>query len=824
MPTIVTSSIGSGGGRDYSTLQAWEDAAPANLVTDDKIWKGECYNDSEFYSASATLLTISGITTDSTRYVWLTTASGQSFVDHANKLTNALYYDQTKGVGIRVHNNGYTQPTPINIAVQHTRLSKLQIKASETGNGAPGCVTSSVSNNFMDRCIVQSANSAVNYPTVGGTGWTVTNSLLISHLTAIFLGSSSVQVADVRNCTLVATGGSSRSAWLSYGATIKYTNTAVFNFATIFDGVSAGGLSASSNYNATNLTAPTNWGANSLASLTFADQFVNTSTDFRAKTGADTTAAGTPDASYTGGVDIVGQTRSTVAPTIGAWELVPVVVTSSIGSGGRDYSTLQAWEDAAPASLVEDNKIWKGECYNDSEFVSGSTQLSFSGVTVNPDRYFHLTAAAGQSFVDHADKLTNPLRYDAAKGVGIRSTAGYTAPITITSKYVRLERLQVISTAGGSFSPALRSFLGAGKAKIDNCILEGSSTSTSHGGCSLNQASPTISNTLITNRSGAGSAILFANRAELYNVTLASPSNNSCANGIRWDYAASPIVKNCAVFGATNAIGGTPSGSPVYENNMTSSSSPPTGFTVVAYDTTTGSGFENITNATRDFRVKSTSAFANAGTRDQTNTNDLDIVGQSRSITTPTIGAWEIIAGGGGPTTYYQAIAGSLTASGLLTKKTTHTFTGMIMPSADTAKLITAPDFSGSITPSGLLTYRFVIKQVLAGSLSPAGLIAKFPKKTVSGSMTPTGAITKKTTKTVTGSVTILGSIKKMVQRILSGALTPTGTTSDRYITSKSVSGSVTPSGTANGVYSEAPNPDTMGRNIIKHLYRLVGK
>ena len=38
MPTTTTKTIGSTG--DYSTLQAWEDACPANLVTADEIWRG----------------------------------------------------------------------------------------------------------------------------------------------------------------------------------------------------------------------------------------------------------------------------------------------------------------------------------------------------------------------------------------------------------------------------------------------------------------------------------------------------------------------------------------------------------------------------------------------------------------------------------------------------------------------------------------------------------------------------------------------------------------------------------------------------------------
>ena len=100
---MTTHSIGTTG-RDYSTLQAWEDACPANLVTDGNIWRGECYNDSEF-SSSGTLVTIAGITTDATHYVELTTATGHSFQDHADVRTNALKYNQSNGVGLKTTGN-----------------------------------------------------------------------------------------------------------------------------------------------------------------------------------------------------------------------------------------------------------------------------------------------------------------------------------------------------------------------------------------------------------------------------------------------------------------------------------------------------------------------------------------------------------------------------------------------------------------------------------------------------------------------------------------------------------------------------------------------
>ena len=95
MVTTVVKSIGTAS-RDYSTLQAWEDAAPANLVTADQVWKGECYNDSTFTAG----VTISGITTDATRYIWLTAAAGQSFADHPE---NALDYNAANGVAISAY-------------------------------------------------------------------------------------------------------------------------------------------------------------------------------------------------------------------------------------------------------------------------------------------------------------------------------------------------------------------------------------------------------------------------------------------------------------------------------------------------------------------------------------------------------------------------------------------------------------------------------------------------------------------------------------------------------------------------------------------------
>src|SRR6478672_9252824 len=120
MPTVVK-TIGSGGGRDYSTLAAWGASLPANLVTDGNSYEGDCYNDSEF-TGSATLLTLSGHTTDASHTITLTTGPGQSFRDNANVQTNALNYSSSSGVGI---NSSVAYAGTISITDSNVFLSNL---------------------------------------------------------------------------------------------------------------------------------------------------------------------------------------------------------------------------------------------------------------------------------------------------------------------------------------------------------------------------------------------------------------------------------------------------------------------------------------------------------------------------------------------------------------------------------------------------------------------------------------------------------------------------------------------------------------------------
>jgi hypothetical protein len=322
MPTIVTNSIGTAS-RTYSTLQAWEDACPANLVTADQVWKGECYNDSEFTASSATLLNISGMTTDATRYVWLTAASGQSFADHANKLTNPQRYDQTKGVGLRITGN-YSQLVTtgtVNVLIERLQFYYDSVYGS---NYYPGIGGNSGSSLTIRQCIVQTRQGAgAGYMLRAGT---IVNCTVI----AKFTGPQSLINLDngtVRDSTVVKASDAPANTALGIVRafnpnSVTVVNVGIFGFTS--RAVSSDTLNAASTKIYTD-DASLPGGTSNATGLTYSAQFQNTTNagaDFRTKAGSNLIGNANRDAAYTFDLDVVGQTRSLTTPTIGAWEVV----------------------------------------------------------------------------------------------------------------------------------------------------------------------------------------------------------------------------------------------------------------------------------------------------------------------------------------------------------------------------------------------------------------------------------------------------------------------------------------------------------------------
>lgn len=315
MPTDVVSSIGTSG-RTYSTVQSWEDACPANLVTDDKRWIGECYKDSEFTTNGVPIVTISGTTTDSTRYIILRCATGQSFKDNANVRTNALAYSASNGVAMRTVTTNYTHTFQVN--AQYTRIYNLQIKQGVTNN-APVVALGSA-NCRLDGCIIDMASN-VSSGAVGCSynTQTIVNCLLIVRKASspgIFEVGASAVIAGNTIVSVGVTGNRGVSV-STYGTKPTVTNTAVFGFSNFSGG---NGINSASDYNASDTSSAGGMGTHNQLSLTFANQVVSTTIDFRAISTGSLDLNGTPDSTNTP-IDISGTTRSASTPTIGCWEV-----------------------------------------------------------------------------------------------------------------------------------------------------------------------------------------------------------------------------------------------------------------------------------------------------------------------------------------------------------------------------------------------------------------------------------------------------------------------------------------------------------------------
>jgi hypothetical protein len=313
---MATKTIGSGGGRDYSTVAAWITYLEALTFSGDEI--GECYNDSEFVT-SAELVFDSDIDNTGSQKVILRPASGQGFADHASAATNALRYNASNGVGIRITSG---VDSVIKASIPRFEIYGMQLKKdtaylSVLWTNGDGSSNTGV---IVERCIIQG---------VGGRGvsWNATGeirSTLILHNGANPGVDSSLGSLTMKNCTIVRSAAAATTGINRVYATTVIKNCAVFGFSTNFAGTISGNNNASD--------GSISFGSGNQASLTYASQFqviTSGSEDFRAVTSGSLDGNGAnADAPTT---DIINQTRPN-PPAIGAWDFP-----SGGGGGGESY-------------------------------------------------------------------------------------------------------------------------------------------------------------------------------------------------------------------------------------------------------------------------------------------------------------------------------------------------------------------------------------------------------------------------------------------------------------------------------------------------------
>ena len=386
--------------RPYSTITAWEAARPADLVASNIVWKGLLCNDGTAFLAG--LNVASSINNDSTHYIWLTCGS------YYNCRHDGRAYSTQFGVRIEVSSGqaiycGYG--AAVNI------FENLQIKCTNAGTIG-----------FSDRgiirnCIVYSisgATAGIDVYQSSGSGSMAYNNLIYGG------GSMSIRNSAVAyNNTIYGSAG--------YGFTNSSTNPSIYNNISVGSVTAdyASGFSGSNNMSSDS-SAP---GTSSLTGKSATNQFqsiISGSENFVLRqigdkvystVNSDAIGVGTSESGiFT--TDARGSTRPAT------WDMGHLqhgaVVTHTIGTTGRDYSTISAWVSACPANLLTTCQIWKGVCYKDSVF---NERVNMYGAYTSYDCFYYLTVAVGNR---HTGKQGTGVVVDCAnRGVGIE--CGYYA-------------------------------------------------------------------------------------------------------------------------------------------------------------------------------------------------------------------------------------------------------------------------------------------------------------------------------------------------------------------------------------------------------------
>ncbi len=301
----IFETIDTGGGGDFTSWQAWEDAIPVTTSPDS--YTGEQIDE----EISGAVLVIAGHTTTPSTFIQMTAQAGASFVDNSGIETNALEYDATKGAAFSNTNNYITLMTPTDDDIFINRLQfETTSTSSITLSNGGGTQSETVE---ADQCIFEFNNTAGFHP--GGPGFIIKNSLAIQRASGVSQIIESFNGPNFFNCTLICPDSltPATNAISSAHGTGVIQNCLVFGATNVF----VGSTSWTSTTNLTDdASAPTGF-----TTQAFTDQFENTDNDFRLKSGADAIDAGTDDTTN-GTPSINGVARTSGNYDIGAWEFV----------------------------------------------------------------------------------------------------------------------------------------------------------------------------------------------------------------------------------------------------------------------------------------------------------------------------------------------------------------------------------------------------------------------------------------------------------------------------------------------------------------------
>lgn len=311
----TTFTVGSSG-RTYSTLALALAAVPATPTGGYIL---ELYNDSEFSDGAV----VTGFTTSAPNNIVVRAATGQSFQDHASVRSNALIYDQSKGVGIRRTAGFHTEPV-LGTNVDYVTFERLQVQRSTISsyNVPIVNVAAGLTNVIVRDCIIAKTYSGTDAPAVAMRQGTLINCLVYDTGATVPTGLVTFNSGGVcLNVTVARSGSAAGTGIVTTYSTTAINNTAVLGFTTSTSATGGGTISGANNAT----TSAAMGGTSPLLNRTYANEVESTTADYRLKLGSTLIGAGNTDATNAPN-DISGYARgASTAGDIGAWEYTSAV-------------------------------------------------------------------------------------------------------------------------------------------------------------------------------------------------------------------------------------------------------------------------------------------------------------------------------------------------------------------------------------------------------------------------------------------------------------------------------------------------------------------
>lgn len=334
---VITNTIGSAD--TYATIQLWDDdgTATTEIETNGNVWEGNMRN--EEHSPGATQ-TIDGHTTTSGAFKRLTALGGAGFESFIDKFTTGTGLDFNANGGARLIQTANGR-NGIQISDQFTELTRLQFRT--IGNYSTTIRASAFSggNLLVSKCICDGESAGSSSIIQSHTDGLIVNTLIINRRANANSGQglSAWYGTKIVNCTSVTPSdvNTGDKGHTQIGGTVTAIHCAVFRFG----GTGAFSGTWSGDWNATDdLTGP---GANPVDSLTYADQFEDTTADWTLKSGNSLSAAGESTDGDVPSEDILEQSR----PSGGSGNPVAIGCIEPLAAAGGD-GTDMPWPESIP--------------------------------------------------------------------------------------------------------------------------------------------------------------------------------------------------------------------------------------------------------------------------------------------------------------------------------------------------------------------------------------------------------------------------------------------------------------------------------------------